>query len=590
MARNGYDADFLAELKNKCDIIDIISGYMPLEQKGRNFWGRCPFHHEKTASFCINREEQFYHCFGCGKSGDVITFIMEFEALDFMEAVKLLANKVHMPLPDFNYDSEKVKEAKERKETLLSILNDTAHFYYNNLKTGKADNHLEYMYNRGFTKDTIQKFGIGASVDYYSLPSFLLDKGYKQKDILLAGVCSEKDGRLYDFEGGRLIIPIINIFNQVIAFGGRVLGKTDFAKYKNTAETEIFIKNKTLFNINNLKKLKNEKGLKNVIMVEGYMDTIALYSAGFENVVASMGTSLTKEQARLLKRYTDTVIISYDGDSAGQKATMRGLEILADEGLNVRVVSLPDGLDPDDVIKNMGKDAYAKLLDEALPLIDFKLKAVKDTYDVTKTEDKRRYLSESVEVIRNSNNEIEREQLLKKLSRDSGITYESLRRQLEKEPTEKKRIQPIIIEEKQVGDKIVQAQRYILQSMLLNKEYTKNCDIDTIEFEGLIHKEIAKYISEERKAKKLCKINVLYDILSEEYIAELDAIAGLGMNESFKETEKNCFDDCVVTLTKHNYSKKITALKKMADEETDINKRRSIVAELADLIARSNRM
>ena len=233
----------------------------------------------------------------------------------------------------------------------------------------------------------------------------------------------------------RLIIPIIDNMNNVIAFGGRVIVKTDFAKYKNTRETTVFIKNKTLYNINNLKKLKREKGvLPYVIMVEGYMDVIALYSAGFKNVVASMGTSLTIEQARLLMRYTDTVVISYDGDSAGQNATFRGLQILKDAGLTVKCVSLPDNLDPDELIKLRGAAAYQKLVDEALPLIDYKLDFLRKKYDLTSVTEKRQFVDNALRVIRESDKEFEREELLKKLSEASRLTYQSLKRDLEKSP------------------------------------------------------------------------------------------------------------------------------------------------------------
>ncbi len=391
----GYDEKFLDELKSKNDIVSVISSYIPLEQKGSNYWGRCPFHHENTPSFCVNGLDNFYYCFGCHKSGDVINFVMEFENVEFYDAVKILADRVKMPLPERNEDTEYIKKQREQKETALSILRETPIFYAKNLRTENALTHLQYLASRGLDEKIINKFGIGASHDFESLVKHLKSKGYALNDMVDAGVVGFKNDRYYDALGGRLIIPVINQMNQVVAFCGRILEDKGFAKYVNTKETTVFSKSNILFNINNLKKLKNEVGIKNVIIVEGHMDVISLVKGGFENVVASMGTSLTKQQARILKRFADDVLICYDGDFAGQKASIRGLEILKEEGLNVKVVSLPDGLDPDDVITKLGKSAYQALLDKAMPLIDFKLDILRRTYDLNKTEDKRKFITQA---------------------------------------------------------------------------------------------------------------------------------------------------------------------------------------------------
>ena len=245
-----------------------------------------------------------------------------------------------------------------------------------------------------------------------------------------------KNGRLIDSQGGRLIFPIINAFDEVVGFGGRLLEKSDFAKYKNTKETMVFNKSKTLYNVNLLKKLKRTQTIKEVIVVEGYMDTISLYQAGFHNVVASMGTSLTKDQARLVKRYTENVLISYDGDFAGQKADLRGLEILKDENLNVRVVPMPEGLDPDDVAKQ-GADAYQACLDAAMPLIDYKIHSLERKYDLKRSEDKRAFRAEALKVVRTAESESEKEDLLKMLHAKTDVSYQSLERDLQNLPEEK---------------------------------------------------------------------------------------------------------------------------------------------------------
>ena len=583
----GYDVKFLDELKSKNDIVSVVSLYVQLEQRGSNFWGRCPFHHEKTASFCVNGVDNFYYCFGCHKSGDVISFIMETESLDFGDAVKFLANRAGMELPEMSENSESIKKLKEKKEKLLSILKDTAHFYVNNLKDDRALPHLEYLVGRGVDGATLRKFGIGVSLDFEGLPKYLQEKGYTMQDCFDAGVVGNKNNRYFDALGGRLIIPVINQMNQVVAFCGRILESKGFAKYVNTKETQVFSKGNTLFNINNLKKVKNEKGLKNVIIVEGHMDVISLVASGFENVVASMGTALTKDQARILKRYSENVLISYDGDFAGQKASIRGLEILKDEGLNVKVVSLPDGMDPDDVVKKLGADAYSKLLDEAMPLIDFKLQILKKTFDVTKAEGKRKYITEAIKVVKQSPSAAEQEDLLKEIRTITGITYESLRRELESVETPKPvKTETVVIEAK---EKNVQAERFVLASVLFSRKYAVDTDITAFDFKG-VHAEIADYIKECKEQNKDIKPNLLYDIIDEEGKEELSLVLALELTENRNFDEQKYFKDCVLTLRKSRLEKDVDALTELCDTEKDMAQRKAYTIKLMEKIAELNRL
>ncbi|PWM70353.1 MAG: DNA primase [Bacillota bacterium] len=586
----GYDEKIIDEIKSKNDLVSVISSYMPLEQRGRSFWGRCPFHHEKTPSFCVNGTDNFYYCFGCHKSGDVISFVMEIEGIDFSDAVKLLAQKAGITLPERGENDENVRRSKEKKEKLYAILKDAAHFYYNYLKSGDeaADKFLLYLGKRGVNGATVKKFGIGASPDFNALPAYLKRKGYAYEDMAEAGVVGEKNGRYYDALGGRLIIPVINQMNQVVAFCGRILEDKGFAKYVNTRETAVFSKGSTLFNINNLKKLKNEVGVKNAIMVEGHMDVVSLVAAGFENAVASMGTSLTKDQARLLKRYTDTVLISYDGDFAGQKAAVRGLEILKDEGLNVKVVTLPDGMDPDDVVQKQGKAAYEALLESAKPLIDFKLDVLKRTYDIGDTEGKRKFVAEAMKVVRESPAAAEREDLLKEIRSMTGITYESLKRDLEnaEQPAPvKAEIAPIEAKEKNL-----QAERYVLASLLFSKKYAENFQLGEVRFTHPVHAEIYDYLAECKKEGKTPKPNVLYDIVEGEDRAELSAVLALELTERRDYDEARYFDDCVKTLKRGNLEREIETLTKLSESETDIERRKELVKRLMESVSALNRL
>ena len=587
----GFDAKFIDELKNKNDISDVIGKYVQLEQRGGNFWGRCPFHHEKTASFTVNASGQFFYCFGCHKSGDVISFIMEIESLDFNDAVRFLAERAKMPLPEVKYDDEKLKEQKKQKERVLDLLRDSARFYASNLKKEGAHKHIEYILKRKISSEYVAKFGMGASLNFNDLPQYLKEKGYTYQEMTASGAVDVKDGRYYDSLGGRLIIPIINQFGQVVAFGGRLLEKADFAKYKNTRETLVFSKSNNLYNLNNLKKLKNEKGIDGVIIVEGYMDTISLVQGGFPNVVASMGTSLTKDQARIIKRYTDKVFISYDGDFAGQKASIRGLEILKEEGLDVKVVSLPDGMDPDDVIKNLGADGYRKLLAEAKPLIDFKLDILKRTYDVTTVDGKRKYVSNAIRVIRESSSAAEQEDLLKTVREVTGTTFEALKRDLysvSETPTVEKAKVPEFTDN--AGDKSVLAARFVLASYLFGKPFAVETDVKKLEFTLPVHREIQSYIIECVDKSERIKFNDLYELLNEGCFDELSRIAGMETDENKKFDQATYFADCIKTLKLDAMGRELDRLTELFSAETDLSKRREFAKEMSILLAEKNKL
>lgn len=583
----GFDTEFLQQLKSKIDIVDVISSYVSLEKKGMNYWACCPFHHEKTPSFSVNSVDQYYHCFGCGVSGDAITFVRKMETVDFMDAVKILAERAKIPLPDLNFDSEKTIEQKRKRDAILKILRASARFYLNNLNSGHADAHIDYILSRKLSSSTVRKFGLGASLDFETLPQYLLDQGFRREDILDSGAVVESDrhaGRLIDAQGGRLIFPIINALDDVVAFGGRVLEKTDFAKYKNTRETSVFNKSKNLYNINLLKKQKKATGLKNIIMVEGYMDTISLYQAGFTNVVASMGTALTKEQARLAKRYADEILISYDGDFAGQKGAIRGLEILRDEGASVRVVSLPEGLDPDDVVKKYGNDGYRKCLDSAMPLTDFKLEVAGRGYDLSKTEERRAYIAEALRIIREEESVSVREDLLKTLRDKTGVTYESLKRDLDNLPAETPPAQDREPVRREDGaDRNVKACRFILASVLFGAKYAKNFDLSSVRFDNPVHNTIADYIADRRKREEKVRVSDLFEIFDEK-TPELSEILDLSLGDNLEgERAARYFSDCVKTLGRQKIEEELKKLSAECDAQTDLAEKKRITRHILEL-------
>ena len=587
------DQEFLRTLKDKLNIVDVAGGYFSLEKRGSNYWACCPFHHEKTASFSVNESGQFYHCFGCGASGDVIKLVSEMESLDFIDTVKLLAGRAGLQMPALAADSGRTAELKRRRDAILKIMNDCAHFYLDNLNSGKADAHIQYILNRKIPSGVVRSFGLGASLNFTDLPAYLLKKGYSRQDIVDSGAVNEVDGRLVDAQGGRLIFPIINALDEVVAFGGRVLKKTDFAKYKNTRETSVFNKSKTLYNINLLKKLKRSQTIREVIMVEGYMDTISLYSSGFRNVVASMGTSLTQDQARLIKRYADTVLISYDGDAAGQKANLRGLDILKGEGLNVKVVPLPDGLDPDDVIKQRGADGYRRCLDAAMPLIDYKLSVLSKGYDLTKSEDKRRYASEAIRLIKTADSAAEQEDLLKKLRDATGYTYESLNRDLAAAPSQLEIKSDKREERADSANASLKASRFVIASLLFGADYTRDTDVKGIPFTNQIHQILARYILSKRLMEEQVHLSEIFEFFEEntseydELTRILDYSDGAGLTG---EVAEKYYADSLVRLRTDFIDGEIDELSAKITSSDDVGERKRCAARITELLKQKEKI
>ncbi len=574
--------DFIRELKEKNDIVEVIGSYIKLERRGYNYWACCPFHHEKTASFSINAADRYYHCFGCGASGDVIGFVKNYENVDFMQAVQILAARVKMEVPA--YDDRSAEEAaakKKKRDRLAALMKDTARFYFGNLYSGRAEAHLAYLQRRGISPSTARRFGIGASLDYSSLPSHLLAQGYTPEECEESGACSRtEEGRLIDAEGERLIIPIINQMDEVVAFGGRLLKKSDRAKYKNTRETLLFNKSRTLYNVNLVKKERRAGGLSSIILVEGYMDAISLYEAGFRGVVASMGTSLTKEQARLLKRYTENVFISYDGDFAGQKANLRGLDILKQEGLKVRVVPLPEGMDPDDVIQKQGEQGYRACLDAAMPLIDFRLLAAQRKYDLTKTDEKRDYVAEALAIVREAESATEREELLRRLSQETGVSLNSLARDLENVPKiqEQEPVRPAASVREDDAGLEKKAARFVLAACLLDKPYARGCDLAALSFEDPAHVTVAGYVMKERKAGAV-RASGIFDLLPAD--GELEEILDLDYGDNLDSpAAQKYFADCVAALLRRPLTLKIAEARAEYDAAQTAEDKREILMRI----------
>ena len=432
--------DFIQQVKRANDIADVIGSYLELRARGTTLFARCPFHGEKTGSFSVNRNMQIFHCFGCGESGDVIGFVQKYESCSFMEALEILAKRANLKMPETarERNDKEFAEKKKKRDIYLEICRETAVFYYKCYYHARGEVARSYLERRGFDAETIKKFGIGYSPDRYSLVKHLESKGYSMQDCLKAGVVQQStNSGIVDALSGRLIIPIFNMQGKVIAFGGRGLDERtiSFGKYKNTSDTPLFTKKDNLFALNIAKEQKQQTALPNLVVVEGYMDVIAMYQAGFARAVASMGTSLTENQAKLLSRLTDTVYICYDGDAAGQKATVRGMDILDKAGLEVRVMSVPENLDPDEYIKKYGKQAFEKLIEAALPLPDYKLKILDEAFPISSADASKRnnalpkYVKGALSMLR-SLDDVRQAHYIAVVSAKTGYSQDYFRRKL----------------------------------------------------------------------------------------------------------------------------------------------------------------
>ena len=420
-----FPQEWMDELLSKNEITEVVSSYVTLKPKGRKLWACCPLHGEKTPSFTVSPDKQLFYCFGCHAGGTVIQFIMDMEHLTFLEAVKLLAERAHMELPEEKNDRE-LQRIRAYRNRLYEVNRAAARFYCEQLLGPKGQPGRDYARKRGLVKDIILRFGIGyAPEGWDNLMQHLTAQGYSEQELLDAGllVKNPTSGRTYDVYRNRLIYPIQGVNGQVLGFGGRVLDDSK-PKYINTGDTPVYNKR------NNLYGLYMQKGAKltDLIMVEGYMDVIGLYKAGVTNAVASLGTALTEQQARLLKRYVDTVYIAYDGDAAGQNATIRGLEILSQEGLAVRVIVFPDDLDPDEYVQIYGKAGFDALKANAYSLNAFKLEAMARGYDLADENGREQFALKACAFV-GTLQPVEQERYYKLIAQKTGYEIESLREQ-----------------------------------------------------------------------------------------------------------------------------------------------------------------
>lgn len=548
-----YSEELIEEIKNSNDIVDVISQYVNLKRSGRNFFGLCPFHKEKSPSFSVSPDKQIFHCFGCGAGGNVIHFISKIENADFKEAIGILANRAGIELPTLNnYEDNKTALLKSKVYEINQI---AAEFYHQNLYKPTSKIGQEYIKKRKLDNRTLKSFLIGYSGNFDELYRILKQNGFTEEEILASSLVNKTDdGKYIDRFRKRVMFPIQDTRNKVIAFGGRVTDDSK-PKYINSPENIVYSKGRHLFGLNVAKRGE----LKNIIIVEGYMDAISLYQRGITNVVASLGTALTEAQGRLLRRYSERVTIGYDSDGAGQAATLRGLEILQNIGCDVRILQISGAKDPDEYVIKYGPERFLKCVEQAISLVEFKVKMLKQSLNLDNINDKIKFLNQVAKILSNVTNSIERELYVEKIANEYNVSKEAIYGEVNK-----------LIYAKNTGEKT-------LEKPIVKKEIKKEkqeIDSSTTKRENLIiyllinypqesYKKIKSVISEndmklEENQKILKKMyeeiekgNINIDILN--YFEEqniIDHISGI-MSYDFEISDLNkCIEDVVNTYEK----------------------------------------
>lgn len=581
----------IEKIKEENDIVDIISETVSLKRSGSSYIGLCPFHNDKSPSFSVSQNKQIYKCFSCGESGNVITFVMKSKNMNFVEALKYLADKVNIPLVLGNDEST---EVTRRKELLYKVNVEAGRFFFYNLMQNK--NSKDYFLNRGINPTTIKRFGLGYSKDGWSnLIYHLKKKGFKEDLLLEAGLVlkNEKRGTFYDRFRNRVMFPVFDIKGRVIGFGGRVLDDSK-PKYLNSPETPIFHKGTNLYGLNFA--LKNKIPDRYFIIVEGYMDCISLHQYGITNAVASLGTALTTNQARMLKRYADKVIISYDADVAGQNATVRGLGILRDAGFDVRVLLIPEGKDPDEFLRINGREAFLKLIEKAVPLLDYRLKRAAEGINFRDEQSLIKYGQKVADILLELN-PIEKDVYIKKISEDTGLKEQSIYDLISAEKLRKKDDNMNNLEDVRtklyVEPAYLKAEKSILKLMI--NDYYFNEIVNTVDreiFNLEAHKKIFSLILEGKKENSSNIINYVEnrcdDVESSKEWVKVKEIKVLETNNV-----KDILQDYVSIIKSYKLSEKLKYLKKeqkQLEEKGRIEESIKLALELKDVNEQLNKL
>lgn len=586
-----YDDKIIDQVQSAHDIVEVIGQYVKLKKNGRNYKGLCPFHGEKTPSFMVQPEKQIFHCFGCSAGGDVFGFIMKHENLSFPEAIRQLADRAGIALPKWEKAND---QASQETDQLYDIYRIAADFYHEKFKTGAdAKAARDYFLKRGYTMQTAEEFKIGwASEDWQQVFEFLSKKGFSETILLKSSLVSRSaKGRTYDTFRGRILFPIQNLQGKFVAFGGRILKDVEGApKYLNSPENPVFQKRKELFGLNVAKKFIDRDTPK-ILVVEGYFDFLGLYNAGFKNTVATLGTALGDDHVRVLKRFADEAIVVYDGDKAGEAASLRGLEVFIEGGMNVRIARMPAGFDPDDFVKKNGNEAFQKVLDEARDFFDYKMEILLTRYNRLDSLGLMKITSDFLETFSKIDNSVLLDRYLRRLASSLGVEENSLRSELDK--LKKKTFDKpgssalTVSKPAQPNTKTETSEETIL--VLLTME---DVNIRAFVFEQLreadfldpdAREAFSKLLEIERGGGSIVWPQILNRLENEDFKRKIVSLASLDWNDQEK---KQGLEDCFKTLYKKRNQKKLEEIRRLiakAEHEKDSAKVGDLMREYQEL-------
>lgn len=586
MAR--YSEEIINEVRQSNDIVDVISQYMHLKRSGRNFFGLCPFHNEKSPSFSVSPDKQIFHCFGCGVGGNVITFVSKIEGLNFIETVQMLAERANIQLPTLENNGDSIKE--ELKAKVYKVNEFTAEYYHQKLYKPQAKIAQEYVKKRQLSNETLKSFRIGFSGKFDELYQELKKQGFGEQEILESGLVNKNErGQYIDRYRNRLMFPICDVRGRVIAFGGRVLDDSK-PKYINSPENIVYSKGRHLFGLNVAKK----GDIKKLLIVEGYMDVISLHQRGITNVVAPLGTALTEGQGWLLRKNTEQIILSFDSDEAGLKAKLRALDILQNMGCDLRILQMDGAKDPDEFIIKYGNVRFKSLVDKALSVIEFKVKVLQKTLDLESTNDKIKFLNEIAKLIAKVDNTIEREVYIEKIAKEYDISKEAIYAEVNKLTYKNlnsdkvlEKAKPIAthkkIEKKEVPQAVERRENTILSMLLTGDlsifEIIKQ-NIKPEDFQDETNANIVKKLYEEFE-KGNSNINGIIDSLEQE---EQNQITMIMADDYEIDNVEKAIDDIMQIYQKEKLNNRKFEILELLEKTTDINEKSELGKELNNII------
>lgn len=586
-----YSNELKEEIRAANDIVDVISQYVTLKRSGRNYFGICPFHREKSPSFSVSPDRQYFHCFGCHKGGDVFTFISEIEKLSFKETIEFLAERGHVTLPI--EQDEGFNEKQYLKDRMYKVNLETTLFFHERLYQPLAKIAQNYVKERKLDNNTLKAFKIGYSGEYNELYKHLKSQGFKDNEILATGLVNKNDrGEFIDRFRKRLMFPIMSVNGKVVAFGGRRLDNNEkSAKYINSNENLVYSKKQHLFALN----LAKQTNSKQIILVEGYMDAISLYQRGIQNVVASLGTALTEEQGRLLRKYSEQVLMSYDSDGAGQEAIMRGLEILGTQGCDARVIQMEGAKDPDEYIIKYGSERFNLLAKNAISLVEFKVKMLKSNYNLENATDKVRFLKEITKILSQVENKIEQEIYIDKISKQYVISKEAIYAEVNKQAYKNQSSKdnnilnrPVHKEVKvkeEISEAIIKRENMILY-LLINHYEESVVDITSNilkeDFKLEVNQKIFEAITNSKEKSKERILQVLSNIEDSDLQSQISEI----MLSDYEITSvQKCIEDIIIIYTKERLNnRKLAIIKELENSNLPNEEVSRLEVELNNII------